>query len=264
MKKTKKLITLLLMTILYGSCASAHVKQATYYRVWQGFKKEGLSQSNFIKELPQFMEDTVDLYKGRALNQYLVAIPPKGVPSFIPHEFALVALGSEKAYREIRKTDEGKQYSARHWDVFDRSNSSSSKFHNFYQDSVSNLENNHAYDMFGEALDWTKGYTTFYLGLRKKNLSKTTFMARLKGHVDLVKTNLEKYGMQAYIVIANEDYEVAFINWKSVEHMKKAFDSKEGKDIWKDASEILERVMFQPAVIYSEDQVKENSFISTL
>ena len=98
---------------------------AAYYRVWQGFKKTDLTTDQFKSNLNQLMEDTVSLYHGKVLNQYLVAIPPKNKPSYIPNEFALVALHNEKDYREIRKTPEGIAYSDLHWEVFDKKTSGS-------------------------------------------------------------------------------------------------------------------------------------------
>jgi hypothetical protein len=123
----RKVVLFLSVFSLLFISSQAFAKDANYYRVWQGFKRSDVTYNDYMKILPSFMEATVDIYKNRALNQYLVAIPPKNKPDFVPDEFALVALHNEDIYRQIRKTKEGKAYGAAHWDVFQKGSSSSSK-----------------------------------------------------------------------------------------------------------------------------------------
>jgi hypothetical protein len=252
------LINMLMMAFIASACAST----AGYYRVWQGFKKIELSQEEFKRELPQFMHDTVELYRDRALNQYLVAIPPKNKPDFVPDEFALVALTSEEAYKEIRQTPEGQKYSDRHWDIFNKENSSSAKYHIFHSEGITQLENNHAYDMFGTPLDWTKGHSMFYLGLRKDKVSKKEFLKRLKKHVELAHGNFKLLGLRGYIVIANEDYEVAYMNWESEAHMNEAMSSLIAKSVLEDGAEFMDNFQYQNAQSFlSDDLVTSGAFL---
>jgi hypothetical protein len=238
--------------------------EADYYRVWQGFKKPELSQSKFLSELPQFMNDTVDLYRGRALNNYLVGLPPKDHPSFIPDEFALVALHSEVAYREIRKTPEGREYGRRHWDVFNKENSNSAPFKNYYETSPKTLEHNVAYDLIGKPVDWSKGHTLFFIGTKKDGLSSQKFLTRLSTHVDMVTKTFKGKGFKGYIVIANEKYEVAYINWESKELADAAYATEEGKAVFTDAKEIMNILQFNEAKIYEGGSVEENKFYTTI
>jgi hypothetical protein len=121
----KSLSKMGLMTVLASTLAHAEVP-AGYFRVWEGFQRADLSKGEFQAAIPSFMQDTVELYGGeRALSNYIVVLPPKKKPSFIPDELALVALTSEADYRRIRETAKGKAYGARHWDVFDRDTSRS-------------------------------------------------------------------------------------------------------------------------------------------
>ncbi len=252
------LISMLILAFLASACASP----ASYYRVWQGFKKDQLSTSEFMNELPQFMHDTVELYRERALNQYLVAIPPKDKPHFIPDEFALVALYNEAIYKEIRQTPEGQKYSDRHWDVFNKEQSSSAKFHNFYQEGVTTLVSNHAYDMFGTPLDWRQGHTMFYLGLRKGQVTTTDFLKRLKNHMELAHSNFKDLGLRGYIVLANENYEVAYMNWESETKMTEALQSAFGKTVLEDGAQFLENKQYLKAEAFlSDDLVIDGAFL---
>lgn len=252
------LVYMLLMSFITSACASS----AGYYRVWQGFKKPSLSEQEFITEIPQFMHDTVDLYKEKALNQYLVAIPPKNKPSFIPDELALVALFSEEAYREIRQTPEGQIYSDRHWDVFNKENSSSATYHRYFQENVVKLENNHAYDMFGTNVDWSSGHNMFYIGIKKSSILGSDFLKRLKKHIELAKANFSSLGLKGYIIIANEQYEVAYMNWESETKMNEAMGSVFAKAVIEDGAQFMDNLQFQAVESFvSDDLVSPNAFL---
>ena len=127
------------------------------------------------------------------------------------------------------------------------------------------LEHNHAYDMFGKPVDWTQGHNVFFLGLRKKSLDKREFMKRLYKHVNLTKKNLTKHGLQGYIFISNENYEIAYLNWKSKEHLEKAFETAEGQEAMNDAAEILTGLQYEGAKpFFGPVQVQDHSFTQTI
>lgn len=254
----------MLMLITIMSMNTACAQTAKYYRVWQGFKNPALSSKEFINQLPTFMEETVELYRDRALNNYFVGLPPKNRPNFIPDEFALVALKSEKDYSEIRKTPAGKKYSARHWDLFNRENSKSAPLHNFKKEKIAKLEHNHAYDMFGEPLDWTTGTTTFYIGTRKKDLSAEEFLTRLHQHIQLTKKTFSNFGLRGYILIANKNYEVAYMNWNTRQQMLDAFKSLEGKAVIEDAGKSLNLLQYQESTDFHPIEVQDQAFIKTI
>ena len=119
----------LLLLLVLLSCTHMQAQEAQYFRVWQGFQKTTLSKSDFLLTLPTFMKATVDLYhqQNHALINYIVVIPPKNKPAFIPDELALVALTSKNDYQYIRQTVEGQKYSESHWTLFNKENSKSSE-----------------------------------------------------------------------------------------------------------------------------------------
>ena len=84
------------IALVFLSLPAQSVEKATYFRAWQGFKTPALSEQQFLRDLAPFMRETVDLYQGRALNNYIVIVPPAGKPAFVPDEFALVALSSKE------------------------------------------------------------------------------------------------------------------------------------------------------------------------
>ncbi len=267
----KALITTLIVGLIAAGTVTfmsseSQASRAQYFRVWQGFKKPTMTQDQFMSELPSFMKDTVDLYSGRGLNNYMVVIPPTNKPVFVPDEFALVALSSEAEYTAIRNTDEGKAYSARHWDVFNKENSFSSKvFVDYQKELPTKLVSDTTYDMIGEPIDWSVGYTMVFVGTRQKQLSAEQFLERLQKHIVLAKENLKPLGMNAYIVLANENYEVAYINWDSKVAHDAAFEREQGKAVFADASTVLDPLMYQQLVPFTAGStVTEGAAYSTL
>jgi len=248
MKNKTKLFTLTLASVLAGALPASAAYEANYFRAWQGFKKSSLSDETFMRELPDFMKKTVDLYQNRALNNYIVAIPPLEKPAYIPDEIALVALSSEEDYQSIRNTPEGKKYSARHWDIFDKNTSHSAKhLIDYNQERPDKLDSNWAYDMIGQPIDWSDGVNYVFIGVKKPNGSKGSFLERLKSHIEIARETMEPKGLRGYIVIANENYEIAFLNWESQISHDNAGVSKKGKVVFDDANEFMDVLMYESA-----------------
>lgn len=240
---------LLLWSLIFTSTwANAH--QATYFRAWQGFQKSTLSQDQFIKELPTFMKDTVEIYRERALDNYFVIIPPKNKPAYIPDELALVALTSKEQYQSIRQTPEGQRYSDRHWDIFNKENSKSAEPIDYVALNPQTLEHNKAYDVIGKPIYWESGHTTAYIGLKKEGLTSSEFLTKLKSHIDLVKRAFEKKGLRGYIILANDNYEVAYMNWESKNTMETAFKTSAAELVLNDGNSFLKLLMFENAEPY--------------
>ena len=263
MKNIKSAI--LAMTMLVGVFAQAK-ENATYFRAWQGFKKAELTNSQFADGLPSFMRDTVDIYKGRALNNYIVIIPPENKPDYIPDELALVALTSKQGYQDIRATAEGQRYADRHWDIFDKSVSKSADpMVDYAKEKPSVLIHNQSYDIIGKPIDWAHGYNAVFIGTRKADLSTENFLAHLKTHVDLAKSVMMPKGLRGYIVIANENYEIAYLNWSSKAAHDQAVQSIGGKQVFGDAGSFMDVLMYQEAVPFEAGQeVSPNHAYSTI
>lgn len=222
---------------------------ADYFRVWQGFMRADLTREQFLSNFPPFMKETVDLYQGQALVNYIVVLPPSDRPNYIPDEFALVALTSKQNYERIRATPEGQKYLAHHWDFFDKSISKSADpLVNYELDRPTNLVHNRSYDMIGKSIDWALGYNTVFIGTRKTDLDGTQFLNHLKKHIELTKAVMTPKGLQGYILIANEQYEIAYLNWDSKESHDHAGQTQEGQDVFSDAKTFMDILMYTQAV----------------
>ena len=253
---------------LLGIIAVATISQTTqavetagYFRAWQGFTKAGMNQAQFLSELPQFMKDTVQIYRERALNNYLVVIPPANRPAYVPDELALVALNNKETYDSIRATPEGQAYSARHWDVFNKDISKSST----PEAMPEALVNNKAYNIIGENINWARGATYVFIGTKKSAFSTGSFLKELYSHVALAKKVMLPKGLRGYVIIANENYEVAYLNWESKEAHDSAGQSEDGKGVFADANRIMDVLMYQQALPFNAgDAVSPDKAYSTL
>ena len=243
MKSVGLCLALLLSSISQGA------SPAGYFRVWEGFQKPGLTRDKFLGELPQFMADTVSLYGGRALSNYIVVVPPESKPSFIPDELALVALTNEVDYRKIRATPEGQKYSDRHWDVFDKATSRSApQFIDYSSVQPPELVSGAAYDMIGQSIDWATGYTLAYIGIRKDSISTPEYLRRLKAHLELAKRSMVPQGLRGYIATVHDQYEVAYLNWPTKEAHDRAVQSEASQVVFADAQEFMNPLMYQEAI----------------
>lgn len=255
-----------LVMALIGTAFSAQaIETAAYFRVWQGFSKPTLSPDQFLNELPAFMKETVELYRERALNNYIVVIPPANKPAFIPDELALVALSSKENYDAIRKTPEGQAYSNRHWDVFNKDNSKSAAMINYKLQKPAGLVHNTAYDMLGNEINWARGYNVAFIGTKKQGLSSAEFLQHLQKHIELAKSVMEPQGLLGYIVIANDQYEVAYLNWTSKSAHDLAAQSSGGEAVFADAQKFMDVLMYQEALTFQAGQaVSAGQAYSTL
>ncbi len=243
------------IVLVSGYYVQASDDETNYFRVWQGFKRAEFSSAEFLSELPQFMKDTVDIYTDlytfgvMPLNNYIVVVPPQNKPDFIPDELALVALNSEQDYRKIRKTQEGQWYSDRHWDLFQKGVSKSvDPLINYAQEKPSELFHQYSYDMIGKPINWSNGFNAVFIGLRKTSVSQKEFLIHLRKHVELAKTVMVPKGLRGYVVIADKNYEIAYLNWSSKEVHDQAGKSHEGEAVFTDAGSFMDVLMYQEAV----------------
>lgn len=231
--------TILAPLMIAASIASA-APTAGYYRVWQGFKRSSVTTEKFNDNLPAFMNWTVSLY-GETLNQYIVGMPPVEKPSFIPDEFALIALSDEASYKKIRATTEGQAYGEAHWQIFEKETSKSAPLNISIPAA---LVPGQSYDMIGTPVNWNGGYTVFFIGVRRSDVSVENFLSHLAEHVIFVTETFRPMGLTGYIAIANENYEVAYMNWESKEAADAAFDTMLGDAVRKDAEAMMTFLQF--------------------
>lgn len=239
-----KIKSTVLATALLLNAFSAYGAKASYYRFWRGFKKPTLTDSSFLGAIPNFMNQTLDLYKGKGLSNYIVGMPPTMKSTYIPDEIALVAFDSEDSYRTLRSTPEGKEYAEAHWDLFNKDNSKSANLEGF---DGKQLNFEVATDVLGKPVDWSRGVTFFYIGERKKDVSLLQFQSVMTHHVQAVKDAFTPYGIKGYIILLSEHYEIAFMNFDSMGPASQAFASKEGVLIQEESASIMNTVVWNVA-----------------
>ena len=156
---------ILIASLVLISSFSSH---AYFQRFWIGHKKAEMSDADFLKGLNTvFFAETVNVGKGKGLmayQPYVTAMTDK-----IPAEIALVTYESEKKYKAIRETKEGKAYGERHWDYFVKDISKS-----FVVEPWKNkMEEGKAYELKPKFKDWQKYMTTVlvYAWPAKKDLT---------------------------------------------------------------------------------------------
>ncbi len=252
-------LSLTLFVLSFNQFASASTT-ANYYRVWQGFKQPDLTTSQFLSRLPEFMNATTQVY-GNVLNQYQVAVPPETKPQFVPDEFALISLPDEAIYREIRATPQGTAYAESHWQIFDKTNSKSAPLDIVVPEI---LESGHAYNVLNARNDWSSGTTTFFLGLRKSGQNPQQFLKKLSEHILLVAKTLKPLGLKGYIIIADENYEAAYMNWTSPEEMNQAFTLAQGKAVATEASTFLNTLQWTPEISFNGKHVSPGQFYKAI
>ena len=86
-----------------------------------------------------------------------------------------------------------------------------------------------------------------YIGLRKSTITQTDFLEKLTEHASLFKQIMQPKGVLGYILIANNDYEIAYVNWSSKAALDNAFKNSDGAKIVKNGSQILNNLYYQNA-----------------
>ncbi len=112
------------------------------------------------------------------------------------------------------------------------------------------LESQKAYDLIAQPNDWSRGPTTFFVGLRKAAVTPADFLRHLSEHVRAVANAFKSGGLRGYIVISDENYEVAYMNWESEEAMNKAFGSPAGQSVVQDAATMMENLQWSPIGLF--------------
>lgn len=253
------LLSVIVASTLTATFWDGEAMAAPYYRFWRGFKRSDMSSHEFKSELAKhFMPATVEINKGKGLLSYLVTIPPRSHAG-IPDELALVRYESEEAYKRQRATPEGQAYGEMHWEVFEKEISKSLVPSVYQAGELLKLET--AYDMLGKEVDWQKGYSTVYIGLRKSTIEREDFIDGIRKHVVDVTNALKSQGLQGYIVLMTSEYEIAYMNWPSQAVATSAFESKEAKAFIKDAQLILSPLQYSEAKNF-DGTADDNQFIN--
>jgi putative intracellular protease/amidase len=110
--------------------------------------------------------------------------------------------------------------------------------------STQALQSSRVLNIAGNGTDWSGGYTTFYLGLRKNEISQFDFLNGLASHIEQCKQLFGPVGMDGYIVIASEDLEVAYQHWTSQAAAEQAF-AQYGATVTSAASQFMSSAVFK-------------------
>jgi len=78
------------------------------------------------------------------------------------------------------------------------------------------LEERTVYAALDQPVDWSKGYTSVYVGVRKREFPRERFLQRCHEHIRFARLLLTANGIRTYFVYLTSDYYVSFSNWKSL------------------------------------------------
>ncbi len=248
--KLHRIVPLILMSSFFVQCGSASESNiseyrkasAPLYRFWRGFEKPGVE--NFHQILgDRFIPAAPETHAKNGLEAYLVVTPKEDHSDVIPDEYALVVYESQEAYQKAKATPEGVAYADMHWEIFEKETSASLVPINYSALSHKRIELNKAYDILALPVDWQRGYSTFYVGIKRPHISPGQFSDRLTNHVADVISAFSSQGLNAYVMMASDRYEIAYQNWTSKDAFEKAM-RKNGGPIATDASEFMDLDMF--------------------
>jgi putative intracellular protease/amidase len=114
-----------------------------------------------------------------------------------------------------------------------------------WMDNKSTINTNYA--IVSTNLDFKNGYSTFYIGSKKRNTSVKEFSLKIKQHISQVRDSFIPLGLRGYLAYVGNDYEVAYLNWPDKASADAAFASASGKAILSDAQTFLENIVFKDA-----------------
>lgn len=155
--------------ILFSLVLFPLVSEASFNRLWVGFKKSEVTTTAFLNGLNQsFFKETIEVGGGKGLLAYQPFVT--SMAHDLPDEIALVTYASEEAYKAIRSTPAGAAYGERHWDYFDKTTSKSTVSVPYQGELVEAS----AYELYPSFVDWSKWTTvvTIYQRTSKTDLKQ--------------------------------------------------------------------------------------------
>ena len=100
-------------------------------------------------------------------------------------------------------------------------------FVSFKDQDGTEIEINKHYDVMPGKATWENGGSAgIYIGLRNSKMSKNRFRMSMPNHMKMVRDKFKPFGLLGYVVFISNDYEFAFMLWKSREHNEIVFDPK--------------------------------------
>lgn len=268
-----KTITLIFTVLTFSESlfAQACGAPATYYRFWQGFKLPATTQKNFEAAMPDYIDGTLSLYKGKGLNTYLAALPPAPAPApapkrvALPDSFGLIGFNNQASYDAVMASTEGIDFNAAQWSLFDQTKTTDVPVVNFdpLDTTLVELKANVAYNVLGGSTNWCSGLNLFYIGTRKSDVTPVEFRTMMATHLRTMLKTFKKTDLTGYVVLVTDDYEIAYMQWKNKLTLQSAYTSPAGKIAEKETDDVMNDELFTDAKLF-KDKVEQGKFYSTL
>lgn len=240
------LIPLLLLTL-----APALQAEAPLIRVYRGFRRAEVSSRQFLEVLSsRFIPAAPEIMAPHGLVGYVPAVPPEDKPAFVPDEIAIVVYGSAEGYSSSWDDPKVQEYGRMHGELFENSRTGRTRTGTAVPFARA-LEADTPVDVFGTPVDWQRGFTGVFVGLRRPEVPREEFLARLTAHLVHVREQLEPLGLDGYVVSATEEYELAWMHWPSRELADEAYQTPAGIEAAADAGRILTPLMWAPAEVFA-------------
>ena len=109
------------------------------------------------------------------------------------------------------------------------------------------IKTGNIYNILNIETNWKEGYSTFFVGIRNKEVKDDNFLSELALHVKDVAKAFGNNGLTGYVVLGSKDYEIALMNWSSKEGSDKCFDSDEGKKMVAQANILMKGILWTDA-----------------
>lgn len=230
--------------------AAPALAEAPFYRVFRGFKLASIPADGFPADFSEkFVPETARVMAKHSLISYVPALAPRDKPDILPDEVAIVVYGSGEAYAAGRADPERKAYGALHWDYFETPWEGRTKSHTAVPLARA-LESEVPVDVLGTWPDWQTGTTFVFMGTRTPEMPRERFLAELTEHVVEARETLVPLGLDGYVLVANEESEIAWMHWPDSETAAAAFATPAATRLVKKAADLLDTVMWSEARVF--------------
>jgi hypothetical protein len=153
-------------------------KPRPYYRIWTGYKLSKIKDENFWQALNrEIFSASIKAGRGHGLINIMVVLPPLKTNQMLPFEIEMSDYQSESLYNDIETSALGLQVTRNRWNYFDREKSTSTP--TVLVTPQTKIEMNAAYDLIGEPIVWSTGFTTVQIYERKPAASDAFYLDEL-------------------------------------------------------------------------------------
>lgn len=185
--------------------------EAKYLRFWRGHIRSGMDYSQFQKGLSEiFVPLTASLANTTAkLTSYQPVLFSEAVYKTyqLPAEIALVEYQSEQTYQAFRSTSVGQDYSRKHWDYFQQSESKSAVASEY----VGEIEFEKAYYVARDNKFKVQKLNSFIkIYVKESNVSNERWVESIKFHI----ARLQNKNSEALIFLATANYLMEYSLWE--------------------------------------------------